>query len=169
MGFLVLPEWVYDMTQPGVTGPGVPGVASQSSRPAMDASTPEPAGERQTEIPPVAQNQVWTRQYALRRNDDYWQALTDFVRHQDERSTALLARVGGPLDGTFRHLGYYLPEYRVYGLGQDQRDTFGHLSTSHGGISDYSVERSPRRTAAAGHASRGHADDHPGWGDRRPP
>jgi hypothetical protein len=103
--------------------------------------TPEPAGERRAEIPRVAQNQVGTRQYALRRNDDYWQALTDFVRHQDERSTALLARVGGPLDGTFRQLGYYLPEYWVYGLGQDQRDTFGVLSTSHGGASDYSLER----------------------------
>ena len=167
--FLVLPGWAYDLTQPGLIRPGVSGVASQSARPAVDASTPEPAGERQTEIPPVAQNLVGTRQYALRRNDDYWQALTDFVRHQDERSTALLARVGGPLDGTFRQLGYYLPEYWVYGLGQDQRDTFGLLSTSHGGASDYSLEKSPRRTAAAGHATRGHPDDRPGRGDRRPP
>ena len=144
VGFLVLPEWVYDVTKPGLTEAGGSGVvsqsASQSARPAVDALTPKSAGERQAETPPVAQNLVGTRQYALRRNDDYWQALTDFVRHQDEHSTALLARVGGPLDGTFRHLGYYLPEYRVYGLGQDQRDTFGLLSTSHGGTSDYGIE-----------------------------
>ncbi len=135
VGFLVLPERAYDMTQPGE-----PGAISTGARPAAAASMPQAAGERHMEIPLAAQIHERTRQYALRGNDDYWQALTDFVRRQDERSTVLLAYPGGPESGSFRHLGYYLPEYRVYGLGWDRQHRFGHLFTSYGGISDYSVE-----------------------------
>ena len=163
--FLVLPEWVYDLAQPGGTQPGV---ASRSARPPADASAPEPAGERQTEAPPVAQNLVGTRQYALRRNDDYWQALTDFVRHQDERSTALLARVGGPLDGTSASSAITCPSTGSTGWGRTSgirsvscpRATPGPATT---------VSRVSAPHGSGWSSARGHPDDRPGRGDRRPP
>ncbi|MFW5874881.1 MAG: hypothetical protein ACOCUC_01460, partial [bacterium] len=39
------------------------------------------------------------------------------------------------------HLTYYLPEYRIYALGEDLKDeTFGHLFVARDGTSDYSIE-----------------------------
>lgn len=76
------------------------------------------------------------RQFDVRRSDEYWHELIDFASSYDpERTVVLTAAEPG---GSFRHLTYYLPEYRVYGLGWDLQHNFGHLFTAYGGASDYS-------------------------------
>ena len=79
------------------------------------------------------------QQVSLPRNDAHWEAMLDWVTSWDEDDIAVLAE---PRDGgSFRHLSFYLPEVRIYGLGTDRLETFGHLFTSVGNSSDYSVER----------------------------
>ena len=78
------------------------------------------------------------RQFHVDRNDEHWSQLIDFVDDFHPDSTAVLALPEG--SGSFRHLSYYLPDYRIYGVGEDQNDNFGHLCTAHNGTSNYSVE-----------------------------
>jgi hypothetical protein len=76
---------------------------------------------------------------SLPRNDAHWEALLAWVETFDEDRIAVLAE---PRDGgSFRHLSFYLPDSLVYGLGTDRNGTFGHLFTSRGNGTDYSVER----------------------------
>ncbi|HZD03292.1 MAG TPA: hypothetical protein VE173_00190, partial [Longimicrobiales bacterium] len=76
------------------------------------------------------------RQFDVRRNDRYWSDLIRFVRRfAPDRSVVLTA---ADPSGSFRELTYYLPAYRIYGLGLDLRGRFGGLSTAYGGTSDYS-------------------------------
>jgi hypothetical protein len=79
------------------------------------------------------------QQVSLPRNDAHWEALLAWVETFDEDRIAVLAE---PRDGgSFRHLSFYLPDSLVYGLGTDRNGTFGHLFTSRGNGTDYSVER----------------------------
>lgn len=78
------------------------------------------------------------RQFNIRMSDRYWSDLIDFVRQYEPSRSAILTTPNGR--GSFRHLTYYLPDYRVYGLGRDLGGQFGHLFTAYGGTSDYAVE-----------------------------
>ncbi len=77
------------------------------------------------------------RQYDVEGNDRYWDQLIHLLEEYDPSTTALLAVPDGA--GSFRHLTYYLPEYRVYALGKDLDENFGHLFTAQDGTSDYDV------------------------------
>jgi hypothetical protein len=81
----------------------------------------------------------WARQYNVKGNDTHWNNLIEFVEIFDPEHTAILAVP--EMAGSFRHLTYYLPDYRIYGLGRDRDDSFGHLFTAYEGTSDYAVER----------------------------
>ena len=75
------------------------------------------------------------RQFDLRGSDAYWRELTELTRTYDPTQTVILT--AAEPGGSFRHLTYYVPGYRVYGLGWDLRGRFGHLFTAFGGTSDY--------------------------------
>ncbi len=78
-----------------------------------------------------------TRQYVLPENDSYWRQLVDWVRTFPRDRTVVLAV---PLNGaSFRHLSYYTPWYRVYGVGEDRQGTFGYLFSAYRRHSGYSV------------------------------
>ena len=175
--FLVLPGWAYNLAQPGrpsrpdPAGPDPAGRARRrlaGSRPAGDALTPEPAGERQTEVPPwrrtwwgrgsmrcagmtttgrPSRTSCATRTSAPRRS---WRGSAD--RWTGPPPARLLpARVPGLRAGA-GPAGYVRSPVHEPRWGQRLQH-----------------RESPRRTAGAGHASRGHPDDRPGRGDRRPP
>ncbi|MFW6150840.1 MAG: hypothetical protein ACOC6A_04830, partial [Chloroflexota bacterium] len=78
------------------------------------------------------------RQYHVQLHDEHWNYLLNVVQAFDPETTALLAVPDGA--GSFRHLTYYAPEHRVYGVKSDLDETYGHLFTAHNGSSDYSVE-----------------------------
>lgn len=80
------------------------------------------------------------RQYSIPRSDAYWESMLEFIGAFPEEGTAVLAGIGGPIaSGSFRQLGYYLPEHRVYGVGWDRRGSFGYLFQTRHRVSDYSV------------------------------
>ncbi len=74
----------------------------------------------------------------VRDNDRFWSEIPPFVAGFGPVDAIVLAEAS-PW-GSFRHAGYYLPKYRVYGLGRDRRDRFGWLFTAYDGTTDYSVE-----------------------------
>lgn len=78
------------------------------------------------------------RQYDVEQNDKYWDQLIHILEEYDPSTTAVLAVPDGA--GSFRHLTYYLPDYRVYALGKDLDENFGHLFTAEEGTSDYNVQ-----------------------------
>jgi hypothetical protein len=79
------------------------------------------------------------QQVSLPRNDAHWESMLAWVETFDSEHTAVLSE---PRDGgSFRHLSFYLPDYLVYGLGNDKKGKFGHLFTSVENSSDYSIER----------------------------
>jgi hypothetical protein len=81
------------------------------------------------------------RQYDLGTSDAHWRSLAQLVSRYDPETTVVLTTVGGPrISGSFRHVSYLLPEYRVYGLGMDTDGSFGYMFTAQYGQSDYSVE-----------------------------
>ncbi|CAN5617991.1 hypothetical protein BH24CHL1_BH24CHL1_05690 [soil metagenome] len=81
------------------------------------------------------------RQYDLKTSDAHWEGLAHLIGRYDPRTTVVLTTVGGPrISGSFRHVSYLLPEYRVYGLGMDTDGSFGYMFTAQHGRSDYSVE-----------------------------
>jgi hypothetical protein len=71
-------------------------------------------------------------------NDDYWQDLIGRARQADPDTTAVLTVVRK--SGSFRHLTYYLPDHRVYAMGEGLDGGFGHLFTSHHHQTDYTVD-----------------------------
>jgi hypothetical protein len=81
----------------------------------------------------------YPRQFDIRRSDRYWSELVSFAEGYDPETTVILAAADP--GGSFRHLTYYLPGHRVYGLGWDLQHEFGHLFTAHRGTSDYSPKR----------------------------
>lgn len=81
------------------------------------------------------------RQYDLATSDTHWASFEYLVRHYRPENTVILTTVGGPrVSGSFRHASYLLPEYRVYGLGNDPDGVFGYLFMAQHMRSDYSVE-----------------------------
>ena len=81
------------------------------------------------------------RQYDLETSDAHWRSLAELISRYDPETTVVLTTVGGPrISGSFRHVSYLLPEYRVYGLGMDTDGSFGYMFTAQYGQSDYSVE-----------------------------
>ncbi|HSM58944.1 MAG TPA: glycosyltransferase family 39 protein [Candidatus Sulfomarinibacteraceae bacterium] len=81
-----------------------------------------------------------THQFSLRRNDARWSELIELVEQYDSETTAVLTSPAGTI-GSFRHLAYYLPDYRVYAIGEDRRQIFGYLFTSYNRSSNYSVDK----------------------------
>jgi hypothetical protein len=93
-------------------------------------------------IVPAGQPSVYARQYLPRENDAHWRRLTAFVEIHDPATTVVLTSPGGPrAGGSFRHLSYLLPAFRVYGLGHgfDHAPNFGHLYTALDGRDDYAI------------------------------
>lgn len=81
--------------------------------------------------------QRW-RQFDLAANDRHWGELIELVGRLDPERTAVLAEPRGP--GSFRHLAYYLPEHRLYGVGPDLRDDYGYLFRARDRETDYTVD-----------------------------
>lgn len=79
----------------------------------------------------------------VRDNDRFWTEVPTFVNRFNPWETIVLAEAS-PW-GSFRHAGYYLPRYRVYGIGNDRNGHFGWLYASFGGRTDYSLEERARR------------------------
>jgi len=98
-------------------------------------------------IPAVANNALQDslpldlRQFDIPENDRHWQQLEATIRHYPPDGTVVLTTIGGPrVSGSFRHLTYLLPEYRVYGLGHDLNSGyFGPLFYAYEGDSDYAI------------------------------
>lgn len=128
-GFLLVPLAVYPLVHPTEKN------VIQSLSDALSDSKPLFRITANEEGEGLAQR---VRQYHLKLNDMHWNQLIDLVRHYDPNTTAILAVPDGA--GSFRHLTYYLPEYRIYGLGKDLEASFGHMFTAYEGTSDYSVE-----------------------------
>jgi hypothetical protein len=108
----------------------------------------EALGEAQENLPAFEERSVEesdaalsavSRQYNIRHNDATWQALIALIRSYDSETTAILTAPDSA--GSFRHVAYYLPEYRVYAVGEDRREIFGYLFSSHKRTSNYSAGR----------------------------
>lgn len=81
------------------------------------------------------------RQYDLETSDAHWRSLAELISRYDPETTVVLTTVGGArISGSFRHVSYLLPDYRVYGLGMDLDGSFGYMFTAQYGRSNYSVE-----------------------------
>jgi len=79
----------------------------------------------------------------VRDNDRFWTEVPQFLEQFTPQEAIVLAEAS-PW-GSFRHAGYYLTKYRVYGLGNDRFGHFGWLYESYGGLTDYSLEGRARR------------------------
>jgi hypothetical protein len=79
----------------------------------------------------------------VRDNDRFWTEVPSFLDRFTPQEAIVLAEAS-PW-GSFRHAGYYLTRYRVYGLGNDRFGHFGWLYESYGGLTDYSLEGRARR------------------------
>lgn len=82
----------------------------------------------------------------VRDNDRFWREVPEFVGRYEPEEAIVIAEAS-PW-GSFRHAGYYLTNYRVYGVGNDRFGRFGYLYESYRGSSDYSLEEPARRTLA---------------------
>jgi hypothetical protein len=74
----------------------------------------------------------------VRDNDRFWDEVPAFVGRFSPEDLIVIAEAS-PW-GSFRHAGYYLPNYRVYGLGNDRRGRFGWLFSTFRGSTNYSLE-----------------------------
>jgi len=79
----------------------------------------------------------------VRDNDRFWTEVPAFVGRFNPGETVVLAEAS-PW-GSFRHAGYYLTRYRVFGIGSDRYGHFGWLYEAYGGQTDYSLEEQARR------------------------
>ena len=79
----------------------------------------------------------------VRDNDRFWTEVPPFLDQFTPQEAIVLAEAS-PW-GSFRHAGYYLTKYRVYGLGNDRFGHYGWLYESYGGLTDYSLEGRARR------------------------
>jgi hypothetical protein len=79
----------------------------------------------------------------VRDNDRFWTEVPTFLDRFTPQEAIVLAEAS-PW-GSFRHAGYYLSGYRVYGLGNDRFGHFGWLFEAYGGLTDYSLEGRARR------------------------
>ena len=98
-------------------------------------------GRRVGEVPTQSPLATAVRQYSIPHNDAYWSRLVEFVGSYPEGASVVLTATGGPIaSGSFRHLGYYLPFHRVYGVGWDRTGSFGYLFRTRNRESNYSVQ-----------------------------
>ncbi len=74
----------------------------------------------------------------VRDNDRFWDEVPRYLARYAPEDAIVLAEAS-PW-GSFRHAGYYLQDYRVYGVGQDRHGRFGLLFVTYGGASNYSVQ-----------------------------
>lgn len=79
----------------------------------------------------------------VRDNDRFWREVPEFVGRYAPEEAIVIAEAS-PW-GSFRHAGYYLTNYRVYGVGNDRFGHFGYLYESYRGSTDYSLEERARR------------------------
>ncbi len=70
-------------------------------------------------------------------NDQFWKKLTLEMYGFPEENTIVLAAAAP--DGSFRHAGYYLPTFKVFGVAEDRRGHTGFMFEASDGKSDYSV------------------------------
>ena len=80
----------------------------------------------------------------VRDNDRFWREVPEFVGRYAPEEAIVIAEAS-PW-GSFRHAGYYLTSYRVYGVGNDRYGHFGYLYESYRGSTDYSLEERARRS-----------------------
>ncbi|MGM0628175.1 MAG: ArnT family glycosyltransferase [Candidatus Fermentibacterota bacterium] len=108
-------------------------------RPESAESVPSDSTALPCDVDVASTFRAGARQFDIERNDAHWDAVISFVGDSDPESTAVLTN---PTNwGSFRHIAYYLPEYRVYGLGFDRDGSYGHLFSARNGSTDYEVER----------------------------
>lgn len=82
------------------------------------------------------------RQFAIGESDAYWDGMLAALREHPADRSVVLTSIGGPREaGSFRHLTYYLRDFRVFGVAPDLQGRFGHVVSSFGGASDYSVHQ----------------------------
>lgn len=74
----------------------------------------------------------------VRSNDEHWRHVIEWARRADPETTAVLSVVRK--SGSFRHLTYYLPEHRLYAMGEGLHGGYGHLFTAHHHDTDYTVD-----------------------------
>jgi hypothetical protein len=131
--FFVVPEIAYRTVSSEL------GAAMQE-----DVRMPSPAdrtGERVAAVPGQSPLAAALRQYSAQRNDAYWSRMIGFIDEYSGDDSAVLTAIGGPIvSGSFRELGYYLPEHHVYGVGWDRSDAFGYLFRTRYRESNYSVQ-----------------------------
>jgi len=97
-------------------------------------------GAKVGDVPAQSPLATALRQYSIAHNDAYWGHLVEFIGTYSDSGSVVLTAIGGPIaSGSFRQLGYYLPEHQVYGVGWDRSDSFGHLFETRERESDYSV------------------------------
>lgn len=70
-------------------------------------------------------------------NDQFWKRVTLEMNGFPEQNTIVLA--GAAPDGSFRHAGWYLPTFHVYGVGEDRHGRTGFMFEAVDGKSDYQV------------------------------
>lgn len=82
-----------------------------------------------------------TLQFDVSANDAHWQEVTHEIREYPDTATAILTTIGGPrVAGSFRQLSYQMPDYHIYGLGNDlSNGSFGVLFHSYEGESNYTI------------------------------
>lgn len=83
-----------------------------------------------------------TLQFDVPRNDAHWEEVTTDIRSYPDDVTAVLTTIGGPrVAGSFRQLSFLIPDYPVYGLGNDLNDgSFGVMFEARNGESNYTIE-----------------------------
>lgn len=97
-------------------------------------------GGKVEDVPEQSPLATALRQYSISHNDAYWSRLVSFIESYPEGRSAVITGIGGPIaSGSFRHLGYYLPEHLVYGVGWDRLGSFGYLFETRNRESNYSV------------------------------
>ncbi|MCC6178043.1 MAG: DUF2723 domain-containing protein [Chloroflexi bacterium] len=79
----------------------------------------------------------------VRDNDRFWAEMPRLLGRYTPEEAIVLAEAS-PW-GSFRHAGYYLSEYRVYGIGDDRNGHFGWLYEAFQGSTDYSLDRPAQR------------------------
>ncbi|MEZ4523336.1 MAG: glycosyltransferase family 39 protein [Thermomicrobiales bacterium] len=81
------------------------------------------------------------RQFDLEASDAHWREVTATIRNYPPDSTVVLTTIGGPrVSGSFRHLGYLMPDYHIYGLGRGlENGVFGSLFHTYERHSNYEI------------------------------
>jgi hypothetical protein len=96
------------------------------------------------------------RQFVPTQNDAYWHEMVEFIECLDPEKVVILAATGGPnSSASFRELSYYLPEYHIYGLSNDESKGAGAYYRSYGRKDNYQISnRGPLTTIKLGPAVR---------------